>query len=170
MRTSTDGTTLAGITRGAEELGLHARSVRASKSRLDELPLPAVVHWQGNHWVVLYSVDSGHVRVSDPARGLRRLPREEFLEHWSGYSSVIAYGERFADAPESRPSLAWLKPFLRPHPRSVLVAVGLAILAAGLQLVLPILTQVVVDRVLPHKELSACSGSCWARSQPSCWR
>ena len=153
VRTSTDGTTLAGITRGAEELGLGARSVRASKSRLDELPLPAVVHWQGNHWVVLYRVEGERVRISDPARGLRRLSREEFLEHWSGYSSVISYGERFEDAPESHPSLAWLKPFLRPHLRSVLFAVGLAILAAGLQLVLPILTQVVVDRVLPHRDL-----------------
>jgi HlyB family type I secretion system ABC transporter len=153
VRTSTDGTTLAGITRGAAELGLVARSVRASKSRLDQLPLPAVVHWQGNHWVVLYRVDGERVRVSDPARGLRRLSREEFLEHWSGYTSVIAYDERFEDAPESRPSLAWLKPFLRPHLRPVLVAIGLAILAAGLQLVLPILTQVVVDRVLPHRDL-----------------
>src|SRR5207253_1736831 len=52
--TAIDGTSLAGITRGAEELGLEARSVRASKSRLDKLPLPAIVHWQGNHWVVLY--------------------------------------------------------------------------------------------------------------------
>jgi ATP-binding cassette subfamily B protein len=153
VRTSTDGTTLAGIARGAQELGLDARSVRASKSRLDDLPLPAVVHWQGNHWVVLYRVESNRVRVSDPARGLRRLSRDEFLEHWSGYAAVIAYDERFEDVPESRPSLAWLKPFLRPHLRPVLIAVGLAILAAGLQLVLPILTQVVVDRVLPHHNL-----------------
>jgi HlyB family type I secretion system ABC transporter len=153
VRTSTDGTTLAGITRGAEQLGLSARSVRASKSRLDELPLPAVVHWQGNHWVVLYRVEGDRVRISDPARGLRRLSRDEFLEYWSGYAAVIAYGERFEDAPESKPSLAWLKPFLRPHLRPVLLAVGLAILAAALQLVLPILTQIVVDRVLPHRDL-----------------
>ena len=153
VRTSTDGTTLAGITRGAEALGLEARSVRASKSRLDELPLPAVVHWQGNHWVVLYRVDRDKVRISDPARGLRRVRRAEFLEHWSGYASVIGYGAAFAEAPESRPSLGWLKPFLRPHLRHVLYAAALAIVAAVLQLVLPILTQIVVDRVLPHRNV-----------------
>ena len=153
VHTSTDGTTLAGITRGAEELGLAARSVRASKSRLDELPLPAVAHWEGNHWVVVYRVDEKHVRVADPARGLRRIPREEFLERWSGYTSVVGYTERLADAPEARASLAWVKPFLRPHLRLVLVAVGLAIAAAALELVLPILTQVVVDRVLPEGDL-----------------
>ena len=153
VHTSTDGTTLAGITRGAEELGLSARSVRASKSRLDDLPLPAVVHWKGNHWVVAYRVDDNHVRVSDPARGLRRVPREEFLEYWSGYTSVVGWTERLADAPEAKTSLAWVKPFLRPHLRLVLFAVGLAIAAAALELVLPILTQVVVDRVLPQGDL-----------------
>ena len=153
VHTSTDGTTLAGITRGAEELGLAARSVRASKSRLDDLQLPAVVHWEGNHWVVAYRVEDGHVRVADPARGLRRIPREEFLSRWSGYASVVAATERLAETPEARTSLAWVKPFLRPHLRLVLVAVALAILAAGLELVLPILTQVVVDRVLPNGDL-----------------
>lgn len=153
VHTSTDGTTLAGITRGAEELGLAARSVRASKSRLDSLPLPAVVHWEGNHWVVAFRVDDKHVRVADPARGLRRIPREEFLERWSGYTSVVGYTERLAEAPEVRTSLAWVKPFLRPHVRLVLFAVGLAVAAATLELVLPILTQVVVDHVLPHGNL-----------------
>ena len=145
--TSTDGTTLAGITRGAGALGLVARSVRASKSRLDELPLPAVVHWQGNHWVVLYRVGSDRVHVSDPARGLRRIPRDEFLENWSGYASVIAYNEAFEQAPESKPSLAWLKPFLRPHRWPLIIAVVLAMIAAALELVLPLLTQVVVDHI-----------------------
>ena len=87
---------------GAEELGLAARSVRASKSRLDELPLPAIVHWEGNHWVVLYDVDDEHVRVADPARGLRRITRDEFVENWSGYASLLAYDERLAEAPEAQ--------------------------------------------------------------------
>ena len=153
VHTSTDGTTLAGITRGAEELGLTARSIRASKSRLDDLPLPAVAHWEGNHWLVVYRVDDKHVRIADPGRGLRRVPREDFLERWSGYASVVGYTERLADAPEARTNLAWVKPFLRPHLRLILFAVVLAIAAAALELVLPILTQVVVDRVLPGGDL-----------------
>jgi HlyB family type I secretion system ABC transporter len=154
VHTATDGTSLAGLTRGADELGLAARSVRASKSRLDELPLPAVVHWEGNHWVVLYAVQNRHVRVSDPARGLRKIPREEFLEKWSGYASLVSTTARLAEIPEAKPSLRWLAPFVRPHVGRILVAVGLACVAAGLQLLLPILTQVVVDRVLPDRDLN----------------
>ena len=71
--TGIDGTSLLGIVRGAGEVGLEARAVRASKSRLDELPLPAIVHWEGNHWIVLADVDGDRVRVADPARGRRRL-------------------------------------------------------------------------------------------------
>ena len=154
VHTATDGTSLAGITRGAQELGLDSRSVRASKTRLDEVPLPAIVHWRGNHWVVLYAVNDGHVRVADPALGLRKIPRDEFTEKWSGYASLLAPTERLAEAPEARTSLAWLVPFVRPHLRKIGLAVLLAAAAAALQLVLPIMTQVVVDRVLPHHDLN----------------
>ena len=72
-----------GIARGAERIGLASRAVKASKTHLDELPLPAVVHWEGNHWVVLYAVEDGHVRLADPARGRVRVAREEFDEKWT---------------------------------------------------------------------------------------
>ena len=152
VHTATDGTSLAGLTRGADALGLAARSVRASKSRLDELPLPAIVHWKGNHWVVVYDVTERHVRVSDPARGRRRLPRAEFLEGWSGYASVVQWTERFDETPEAHTNLGWLVPLAKPHRARIGVAAGMAGLAAALQLVLPILTQVVVDDVLPNKD------------------
>lgn len=74
LRTSTHGTSLLGIAEGAEELGLDCRTVKASKSRLDRLPLPAVVHWEGNHWVVAYDVSPTWVRVADPARGCGACP------------------------------------------------------------------------------------------------
>jgi HlyB family type I secretion system ABC transporter len=154
VHTTTDGTSLAGLTRGADALGLAARSVRASKSRLDELPLPAIVHWEGNHWVVVYDVTERHVRVSDPARGRRRLPRAEFLEGWSGYASVIERTERLDETPEARTSLGWLWPVVKPHRARIGAAAGMAGLAAAFQLVLPILTQVVVDDVLPNKDVN----------------
>ena len=96
VHTSVDGTSLLGIARGAEALGLDARTVRASKSNLDALPLPAIVHWEGNHWVVLYEVGESHVRVDDPALGLRRLDARR----------VPAEVERLRGAaqPDARPS------------------------------------------------------------------
>ena len=115
-----------------QELGLDARSVRASKSRLDELPLPAIVHWEGNHWVVLYRVDDDHVRVADPARGLRRVTRAEFLENWSGYASVIAYdASGFEEAPEAQHEPRLAQAVLAAPPPARRGRVVLAAIAAG---------------------------------------
>jgi ATP-binding cassette subfamily B protein len=150
VHTSTDGTSLLGIARGAEELGLDARTLRVSKSRLDRLPLPAVVHWEGNHWVVLYEVGEREVKVGDPARGIRKLPRGEFDEKWSGYAAVFEPTPAFEDVPEAKPSYTWLLPFIRPYYGTLIKAALLALVAAGLELVIPIFTQVVVDDALPH--------------------
>ena len=151
--TSTDGTSLAGITRAAQDLGLAARSVRASKSRLDQLAPPAVVHWDGGHWVVLYGIDKDSVRVADPAIGLRRLTRDEFLSKWSGYASLIAYTPAFKSAPVQRSNLSWLRQFFAPHKRVLVTAVALAVAAAGLELVLPILAQVIFGSVVPNHDV-----------------
>ena len=86
--TGFDGTSLRGIQRGGELVGLDVKAVKASRDRLDELPLPAIVHVGGNHWTVLHEVGPDQVRVADPAVGLRRLPREEFLEDWSGFAAL----------------------------------------------------------------------------------
>jgi len=152
VHTSTDGTSLLGIARGAEELGLSVRTVRASKSKLDRLPLPAVVHWEGNHWVVLYDVDGRNVRVGDPARGVRKVPRQEFDEKWTGYAALLDRTPAFESVAERKPSYGWLKPFLLPHWRTLVKAGVLALIAAGLELLIPIFTQKVIDDAVPHSD------------------
>ncbi len=70
--TATDGTSLKALCRAATELGLAARALKVSLRNLPMMPLPAIVHWEDNHWIVLYDVDEERVRVADPALGLRR--------------------------------------------------------------------------------------------------
>ncbi|MEP6909482.1 MAG: peptidase domain-containing ABC transporter [Actinomycetota bacterium] len=148
VHTSIDGTSLAGIASGAEEVGLRVRSVKASKTRLDELPLPAVCHFDGNHWVVLYGVEDKRVRLADPARGLVKMDRAEFEEKWSGYSALLAYGEGLEQAPVGEQSAGWIWDFFRPFKRTLIWAGLLALLAAALEMVLPVFTQIIFDKVL----------------------
>jgi ATP-binding cassette subfamily B protein len=155
VHTSLDGTSLKGICRAAGELGLAARSVKASPRNLGEMPLPAVVHWEGNHWVVLYDVAEHEVRVADPGMGLRRIPRPEFERSWSGYAALFDYTQDFASAPEEDASGArWLLPLFRPFRTLLLKAVALAVVVSALEMVLPVFTQVIVDRVLVEKDVA----------------
>jgi ATP-binding cassette subfamily B protein len=148
VHTGSSGTSLLGIARGGAELGLATRTIKASPSRLDELPLPAIVHWEGNHWVVLYDTDPKHVRVADPARGLRRLHRDEFLEKWSGYAALLARTDALDDQPESGSSIRWFAQFFRPHRRTLVRALVLALIAAGLEMTIPVFGKVIVDQVV----------------------
>ena len=152
--TSTDGTSLRALCRAATELGLAARPVKASPRNVPQMPLPAIVHWEGNHWVVLYDVTDTHVRIADPALGLRRLPRADFERRWSGYTALFDYTDAFAQAPVEVPSAAWLWPFVRPFRPIIVRAIGLAVVGSALAMLLPVFTQVIVDRVLVEQDIS----------------
>src|SRR5438094_6930681 len=75
--TATDGTSLKALSRAATELGLAARALKISLRNLPLMPLPAIVHWEGNHWIVLHDADEQFVRVADPSLGLRKLQRRD---------------------------------------------------------------------------------------------
>jgi ABC-type bacteriocin/lantibiotic exporter with double-glycine peptidase domain/CRP-like cAMP-binding protein len=143
--TGQDGTSLRGIMRAAVEAGLDATALKASKDRLDELQLPAIIHWEGNHWIVLYAVEGDHVRVADPGRGLRRLSRAEVDEKWSGWCATFRPTPRLDAAPEDHLDLRWVRPFVRPLAVPLAFATALAIAATVLSLVAPVTTQRVVD-------------------------
>ncbi|WP_273248187.1 cysteine peptidase family C39 domain-containing protein, partial [Limnospira indica] len=68
--TGQQGTTILGLRRGAEELGFNASAGRASQKILEQMnkfPLPAIIHWQGYHWVVLYGKKGRKYVIADPA-------------------------------------------------------------------------------------------------------
>ncbi len=154
VHTSTDGTSLRGLCQGAESLGLAARSVKASKTNVGQMPLPAIIHWENYHWVVLFDVDDKHARIADPATGIRRITRRELDEKWNGYAALFDYTEAFEQAPETRTGFGWLMPFLKPFAGIFAKAFGLAVIVSALQMLLPVFTQVIVDRVLVENDSS----------------
>jgi HlyB family type I secretion system ABC transporter len=151
--TSTDGTSLKAICRAASELGLAARALKVSLRNLPLMPLPAIVHWEGNHWIVLYDVAETYVKVADPAIGLRKIPREEFEQHWSGYTALFDYTPAFANAPESRAGLAWVLPFFAKYKTIFFQVILLALGITFLNLLFPVFTEMVVDKVIVEKNV-----------------
>ncbi len=151
--TSTDGTSLKALCRAATELGLAARALKVSLRNLNVMPLPAIIHWEGNHWMVLYDVQPAFVKVADPARGLRKIPRKEFEQNWSGYAALFDYTTAFESAPESKASFAWMWPFLAKFKVIFAQVMLLAVAITVLELLFPIFTEMVVDKVIVEKDV-----------------
>lgn len=107
--TGQQGTTLLGLRRGADELGFNCRALRTDVDPsffvdVGRINLPAILHWQGNHWVVLYEVSRRHVVIGNPASGIERLGHARFLELWGDgvLLTLEPDQERLARQPKER--------------------------------------------------------------------
>lgn len=80
---TTEGVSLLGINEAANALGLHTTCARATTGTLNNAPLPCILHWNQNHFVVLYKIKKGKkFYVADPGKGLVTYNLEEFKQHW----------------------------------------------------------------------------------------
>lgn len=148
------GTTLLGLKRGSETLGFNARSVKASLEVLDrikEVPLPAVIHWKGYHWVVLYGIQGKKYIIADPAVGIRHLDRRELMTAWNGIMLLLEPDpDLFSDQPQEESIGGFGRFFKRILPYRALLAQVLVInIVLGLlSLGSPLLIQLLTDDVL----------------------
>jgi ATP-binding cassette, subfamily B, bacterial len=79
-----EGVSLMGISEAAEHIGMHTLGVKVSYDRMTEdIPLPCIAHWRQNHFIVVRKIDKTHVWVADPAVGLFKITRKEFLSGWA---------------------------------------------------------------------------------------
>ncbi|WP_109438666.1 cysteine peptidase family C39 domain-containing protein [Aquimarina sp. AU119] len=78
-----NGTSLLGLSEAAESIGLKNLGVKISFEQLvNEAPLPAIVHWNSNHYVVVYEVNLDSVSIADPAHGKIKYSKKEFCDGW----------------------------------------------------------------------------------------
>jgi ATP-binding cassette subfamily B protein len=118
------------------------------------MPLPAICHWDGDHWLLLYHLTRRHAYLADPAIGFRSVPRDEFERRWTGYAALFDYTPASEQAPLAVHGFGWLWPIVKPHMPLLLRALALAGVISVLQMVLPVFTQVIVDRVLVEQDVS----------------
>ena len=154
--TGQQGTTLLGLKRGAAALGFNARSVKASAEILDKLgsaPLPAVIHWRGYHWVVLYGQRGKKYVVADPAVGIRYLSKKELTEGWVNGVMLLLEPDavRFFAQPDDKDKISGFSRFFQrvlPY-QAILAEAFLINLVLGLlSLTSPFLIQILTDDVL----------------------
>ncbi|HAZ43168.1 MAG TPA: ABC transporter ATP-binding protein [Cyanobacteria bacterium UBA11369] len=148
------GTTLTGLRRGAENLGFDAISQRAKPEIFDKMkdaPLPAIIHWKGYHYVVLYGKRGRKYVIADPAVGIRYVTSQELAQNWTGLTTLLLQPDpaRFAQQPDDKIQ-GISRFFQRVSPYSFILfeAFLINICVGVLSLTSPFLIQILTDDVL----------------------
>ena len=168
-----EGVSLLGISKAAESIGFKTIGGRLTFNTLaKEVPHPCIVHWNQNHFVVVYKVKKHSkgkyiVYVADPAKGLVTYTKEEFCEHWistktndeeKGIALLLEPTELFCTQKEterlpSQRRLKFLWSYLKKYKRFFTQIILGLLIGSLLQLVFPFLTQAIVDTGIGGKDL-----------------
>ena len=153
---------LLGISETAEKIGFRTRGVKLTFEQLKEATLPAILHWNQNHFVVLLSLSGGRgsrrVRLADPAKGLIAYAKDDFLNYWLssenennepvGIALLLEPTPNFYNEEgEKEQKLSWrlVWQYLLQSKWQIGQVFVALIVASLIQLVFPFLTQSIVD-------------------------
>ncbi|BAY39064.1 ABC transporter ATP-binding protein [Nostoc sp. NIES-2111] len=145
---SRSGASLKGLTAAAEIIGFTTRPVRASLDKLAQQPLPAIAHWEGKHYIVVFEVNKKQVIVGDPAIGQRNLSIAEFKAGWTGYALLLQPTTQLQETEEATVPFWQLFDLVKPHTRVLLEIFTASILIQVFGLITPLFTQLLLDRVI----------------------
>jgi len=168
--TTREGSGLLGLSNAAEALGFRTLGVKINfNTLLADAPLPCIVHWNKNHYVVVYKIDkAGKVYVSDPGYGLITYTKAEFIKYWIGENahenteegialiletSPAFYTSDFEDT-EKKTSFSFLSRYLLKY-KSLVIQLAIGLLAGSLlSLIFPFLTQSIVDVGIQNQDIN----------------
>jgi ATP-binding cassette, subfamily B, bacterial len=160
--TTRDGSSLLLLSDAGEKIGFRTLGVKLSVTRLQELKLPCILHWNNTHFVVLYKIKKGLYYISDPSFGLITYTQEEFLKFWIGNNADATTEEGIALLLEPTPKFhsplvpeggtednsfgfGLLFKYVFPY-KSFIVQLIIGLVAGSLlELIFPFLTQSIVD-------------------------
>ena len=146
-----NGSSLSGLANAAESIGFTVRMVTASFDKLAQQTLPAIAHWEGRHYIVVYKVTRKHVIIANPAIGQLTISHEEFKESWTGYTLLLQPTSLLRNSPESNSSLSRYIDLIKPY-RTIILEIAIASVAIQIfGLIVPLLTQLLLDRVVVQR-------------------
>jgi len=158
LRSGRDGLSARAIAQAGRELGMQVRAFSMEPANLAQVKLPAIIHWNFDHFMVVESITPKGIQVVDPAIGRRKLTHEEFGAGFTGVVLVMEPGEGFKPQ-KAQNKLTWQQ-FLRyilstPGTVGFLGQVlGASALLQVLGLVFPLFTMVLIDTILPAQDVS----------------
>lgn len=145
---SRDGCVAGNIMRAARRYGLECHGYRKEPAALRTLPMPCIIHWNFNHFVVFEGFKGKYAYLNDPAEGRRKLTWEELDEGFTGVVLTFQPTDKWEKEKKPPTSLTFIKERLKGQYGVIikLLYIGLLLVFPGL--VLPVLSQVFMDKIL----------------------
>jgi ATP-binding cassette subfamily B protein len=151
---SVSGASMAAVCKAGENLGYRTRGLKLTYPSLKEVSLPAILHWQGYHWIVLFKISKEFVWVADPAIGIRQIPHAEFKKSWTGYAIELEPTERLNELkPAKNPIFRYIN-YLKPMKMFLIEVFIGALILNVLGLASPLFIQSILDNVIVYKNTS----------------
>ena len=146
-----DGISALRLVKAANAYGLRTRALSVEIQDLRFVALPAIIHWDFNHFLILEHWSPRTMDVIDPGQGRLRLGIAEFEQHFTGIIIILEPGGTFEKGSASVriSTRAYAANYLKIAPASLLQVIGTSLLLQLFGLAIPILTKVVVDQVIP---------------------
>ena len=165
--TTREGSSLLGLSDAVESMGFRSLGVKINFEKLCEAPLPCIVHWNKIHYVVVYKIKKDTIYISDPAHGLISYTKKEFIKFWIGNNAHDNTQEGIALLVEPTPlfyqsdfdkdqkfGFGFIFKYLLKYKRFVIQLIIGLLAGSLLQLILPFLTQSVVDVGIANQDLN----------------
>ena len=167
--TTREGSNLLFLSDAAEKIGFRTLGVKLNLERLDEAPLPCVLHWNKEHYVVLHNIKKDKYCISDPAYGLIEYNQQDFIKFWIGNNAdnftqegiallleptPVFYQSEFDKEEKKGLGFSMLAQYVLPY-KSFVVQLTIGLLASSLlQLIFPFLTQSIVDVGIQNQNIN----------------
>jgi ATP-binding cassette, subfamily B, bacterial CvaB/MchF/RaxB len=146
---SVRGTSLQDLAHMADQISLNARCIELAADEIGQMRLPAVLHWEGNHWVVVKKISAKGLQLNDPALGERWVSWIEARAKFSGFAADFVPRARLERTPP-QPRLQFVT-LLRSFPglgSAALQMMAVSMVLEVIALLTPYYTQIVMDHVL----------------------
>lgn len=150
---SMKGATLNQLIQIAAQLKFSARPLKVEMEQIDKLAVPAILHWDFNHFVVLTRVRNGQITIHDPARGARQLSLSEASKHFTGVALEIEPTQEFKPQEQRQQiRLAQLIGRLSGAKRALAQVLALAAALEVFAIVSPLFMQLVTDQAIVSED------------------
>jgi len=145
---SRDGSKASNILKAARQFGLSGRGYKKEPEQLQELPLPSILHWNFNHFVVLEGVAGAWAYINDPSIGRRRVPLAELSECFTGIVLAFEQTDRFrrGGAPPRAVPMLWRMLAGSRGGLMLVMLISLTLVVPGI--IVPAFSKLFVDEVL----------------------